>query len=190
MWNLTRLAECLLPLFSDDEARAKDAAMAALNAFSPRFNASFVDGLRRKLGLLTTQEDDAVLIQDLLDLMAEHKADFTNTFRKLYTIADGAPESALPFASAWLPRWRQRLAEEPTTSAERQAAMRAANPAYIPRNHQVEAALAAAVERQDFAPFDALLDVITHPYDERPGWDHFATPPRDEERVLQTFCGT
>jgi uncharacterized protein YdiU (UPF0061 family) len=190
MWNLTRLAECLLPLFGDDEARAKDAAMAALNAFSPRFNASFVDGLRRKLGLLTTQEDDPVLIQDLLDLMAEHKADFTNTFRALNKLADGAPDSALSFASAWLPRWRQRLAAEPTTSAERQSAMRAANPAYIPRNHQVEAALSAAVERQDYAPFEALLDVITHPYDERPGWDHFAAPPREEERVLHTFCGT
>ena len=70
------------------------------------------------------------------------------------------------------------------------AAMRAVNPAFIPRNHLVESALAAAVERADFQPFEDLLGVVSQPYRDDPALRRYAMPPRDEEKVLQTFCGT
>jgi uncharacterized protein YdiU (UPF0061 family) len=87
---------------------------------------------------------------------------------------------------AWAVRWRIRLA----TEAAPAATMRAANPAFIPRNHLVEAALAAAIERADYAPFEELLQVLSRPYDDDPAHERFTLPARDEERVLQTFCGT
>ncbi len=79
---------------------------------------------------------------------------------------------------AWAVAWRRRLEEEPVSSArQRAAAMRMANPAFIPRNHLVEAALDAASGRQDFQPFEELLDVVSRPYEDRPGLERYATPP-------------
>jgi uncharacterized protein YdiU (UPF0061 family) len=190
LWNLARLAECLLPLLGDSE----DVAKEALSAFAPRFQAGYFGGLRRKIGLLTEQEDDDNLTQDLLKLMAADGADFTLTFRKLCDAAEGpAGEAAVQARfkdtaayDAWAARWRARLAKE----AEPAAAMRAVNPAFIPRNHLVEAALAAAVERADFQPFHDLLGVLSRPYHDDPALGRYAMPPNDEERVSQTFCGT
>jgi uncharacterized protein YdiU (UPF0061 family) len=130
--------------------------------------------------------------------MAEQEADFTLTFRRLAeAAADPAAEAAVRslFADpagfdAWLPRWRARLAEEDVAPAERGAAMRATNPAFIPRNHQVERAIAAAVQADDLRPFEALLDVLARPFDDQPGREDYALPPQPEERVLATFCGT
>jgi uncharacterized protein YdiU (UPF0061 family) len=91
---------------------------------------------------------------------------------------------------AWAVRWRERLAREPQDAAVRRAAMRSANPAYIPRNHRVEAALAAAVEREDFAPFEELLKVLARPFEDRAEFAAYTEPPPDDQRVCQTFCGT
>jgi uncharacterized protein YdiU (UPF0061 family) len=91
---------------------------------------------------------------------------------------------------AWAARWRRRLALEPQTRQARRAAMRSVNPAFIPRNHRVEAVIEAAVARKDFAPFEELLGVVTKPYEDQPGLAHYADPPEPHERVLQTFCGT
>jgi uncharacterized protein YdiU (UPF0061 family) len=190
LWNLTRLAECLLPLLEDNEEAAKD----ALAAFAPRFEAAYFGGLRRKIGLLTEREGDDNLTQDLLQRMAENGADFTLTFRKLCDAAEGAagdPAVRSLFRDpgaydAWAERWRARLADE----AEPATAMRRINPAFIPRNHVVEAALVAAVERADFQPFEDLLQVLSRPYRDDPALEGYALPPREGERVLQTFCGT
>ena len=131
--------------------------------------------------------------------MAEHGADFTLTFRRLCDAAAAGPEGdgavrALfsdPGAYGdWAGRWRNRLAEEPAPPSAWGAAMRAVNPAFIPRNHLVEAALKAAIEREDFRPFEDLLEVLSRPYEDKPGLERYAAPPEPEERVLQTFCGT
>ena len=196
LWNLTRLAECLLPLLDNDEAAAK----ASLEGFAPRFRAAYGAGLRRKIGLRTEREGDEDLVQSLLGLMAADKADFTLTFRWLCDAAEGRDAAVRGLFgddagfAAWLERWRVRLALE-TAPAEvapgdTAAAMRGVNPMFIPRNHLVEEALTAAVERADFAPFEALLAVLSRPYDDDPALAHYAAPPREEERVLQTFCGT
>ena len=91
---------------------------------------------------------------------------------------------------AWAARWRQRMASDSIDPDARSAGMRAVNPAYIPRNHLVEAALDAAVTRQDFAPFEQLLEVVSRPFEERWGCERYAATPAPEERVQQTFCGT
>ncbi|MGH6681208.1 MAG: protein adenylyltransferase SelO family protein, partial [Bradyrhizobium sp.] len=198
LWNLTRLAECLVPLFSDDQDKAIADAQDVLGGFAEKFNLAYVAGLRKKLGLFTAREDDHLLAQALLDAMANGKADFTLAFRRLSDAAgDGASERkvrdlfAEPQAfDEWIMRWRQRIEDEPQPAQERQAAMRAVNPAFIPRNHRVEAVIRAAEDRDDYAPFEELLDVLSRPFDDRPAYADYERPPQPHERVCQTFCGT
>src|SRR5260370_41318401 len=112
--------------------------------------------MRRKLGLFTAEEGDGALAQDLLNAMADGEADFTLTFRRLDPELDAGvlPLFKKPDAyDAWVERWRERLAREPPDAAARPSAMRAANPAHIPRNHRVAAALPAAVEPEALPPF-------------------------------------
>jgi serine/tyrosine/threonine adenylyltransferase len=195
-WNLARLAEALLPLLGPNQDAAIESAKQAIASFAPRFESAHLIGLRRKLGLQTEQEGDGELIQDLLRHMHEGGADWTLTFHALADAVEGndAPGRALfsPGAAwdAWAERWNARLVREPGIPAERAAMMRALNPLYIPRNHLVEAALNAAVQSADYRPFNELLGVITKPHERRPGLERFAQPPRPEERVLATFCGT
>jgi uncharacterized protein YdiU (UPF0061 family) len=194
-WNLARLAEALLPLLEQEVGDAEAALASAkesLTAFGPQFEAARSAGLRRKLGLVTEREGDAALAVDLLKRMAENRADFTLTFRRL---SEGDEGIRMLFADpgaydVWAAAWRHRLEEEPTSASSRAAAMRMANPAFIPRNHLVEAAIRAAIERQDFQPFEQLLDVVSRPYEDRPGLERYTTPALPEECVSQTFCGT
>jgi serine/tyrosine/threonine adenylyltransferase len=196
-WNLTRLAEALLPLLADDQDEAVRVAQETLDSFPRRFEAPFHAGLRRKLGLVTEQDGDLTLAQDLLSAMAANQADFTLTFRRLSAAAaDPGQDNAVralfadPSAyDAWAVRWRQRLADEPQDGAARRAAMRAVNPMYTPRNHRVEAVIQAANEG-DFAPFVELLTVLAIPYDDQAEFARYALPPEPHERVERTFCGT
>ena len=194
-WNLARLAECLLPLIDTDENAAVEKAQGALTTYAARFGAAWRDGLLRKAGLGPAEEGDEELLQDLLVRMAGNKADFTLTFRYLADAADDPAADAAVRAlfmdpsayDAWAPAWRARLMREP---GGRGAAMRSVNPLYIPRNHLVEEALAAAASRDDLEPFEALLSVIQRPFEAQPGRDRYAQPARPEEQVLATFCGT
>ena len=179
-WNLARLAECLLPLFADDEAKAVEIAEETLDAFPTAFEAAYTDGLRKKLGLATTQEGDLVLARELLTLMASEQADFTLTFRRL---AEGRETEMTGFED-WLVRWRQR--QDQDDDAQR-AMMLAANPAVIARNHLVEEALAAAASG-DLAPFDALVAALSDPFAGRD--DRYAQPPPAGQQPYVTFCGT
>jgi uncharacterized protein YdiU (UPF0061 family) len=191
LWNLTRLAETLLPLLADDQDRAVEDAQAVLAGFGPRFEAAYLSGLRRKAGLDGNQAGDDALLQDLLQRMAANGADFTLTFRRICDAADGTGTPRGLFAEpesydAWAESWRQRRATGPVLDAQ---AMRRINPAFVPRNHVVEAALTAATGG-DFGPFESLLAVLERPYQDQPGLERYASPPAEHERVLQTFCGT
>ncbi|WP_456640178.1 protein adenylyltransferase SelO [Bradyrhizobium sp. USDA 10063] len=198
LWNLTRLAECLLPLFSDDQEKAIEQAQFILGDFSEKFSAAYAAGLRRKIGLFTERDGDEALIEGLLDAMAKNQADFTLTFRRLGDAArDQSGDESVraqfmdPQAfDEWATRWRERLALEPQTPSERQSAMHAVNPAFIPRNHRVEAVIAAATNDDNYAPFEELLTVLSKPYDDQPQYAAYADPPLPDQRVLQTFCGT
>ena len=198
LWNLTRLAECLLPLFSDDKDNAVEQAQFILGEFAEKFTTAYQAGLRQKTGLLTEREGDEALLQDLLEAMAKNHADFTLTFRGLSEAALDAngdrmvrPLFADPAAyDEWAVRWRQRIGDEPQDPAARRTAMQSVNPVFIPRNHRVEAVIQAAVNRDDFAPFEELLTVLSKPYEDRPAFAAYADPPEPHQRVLQTFCGT
>jgi uncharacterized protein YdiU (UPF0061 family) len=198
LWNLTHFAECLLPLLADVQDTAIAEAQAALNEFPKQFDAAHQAGLRSKLGLFTVQDGDPALAQDLLDAMTKNQADFTLTFRRLSDAALDADEDRQVRAlftdptayDAWAMRWRQRTGSEPQPAAERRTAMRSVNPAFIPRNHRVEAIIEAAVNRDDYAPFEELLAVLAKPYQDQPALAAYADPPEPHQRVLETFCGT
>jgi serine/tyrosine/threonine adenylyltransferase len=180
-WNMARLAEAMLPLFDADQDRAVELAKEALAGFAPAFEAAYHAGLARKLGLAAP---DPALAQDFLALLTEHRADHTNSFHALADAADDPAAAPLPEPFApWMARWRSAL------PPGQGAAMRAANPLYIPRNHLVEHALTAATAG-DLRPFEALLEVLADPFTERPGLEAYARPAQPHERVLQTFCGT
>jgi uncharacterized protein YdiU (UPF0061 family) len=197
LWNLTRFAETLLPLLDEDQDAAVAEAEEALAAYAPLFKTEYTDRFRRKLGLATEREEDSQLIQSLLNAMARNQADFTLLFRRLADAIEvdgdsGARElfvNPLEF-DEWAGKWRARLQEEGGEAATVRTAMLAANPAYIPRNHRVEAMIQAAVDQGDFAPFEELLQVLSSPFDDQPGFEHYQQPPSSDERVLATFCGT
>jgi uncharacterized protein YdiU (UPF0061 family) len=198
LWNLTRLAEALLPLLSDDQEKAVEEASQALDGFAPLFQRAYQSGLNRKLGLADLREGDAELARDLLEAMRDNQADFTLTFRRLGTAADDPSADEMvrnlfvnpQVYDAWTQRWRQRLASDPQDAGARKAAMQTVNPAFIPRNHRVEALIKAAVEQDDFGPFEELLQVLSHPYEDQSAFVAYEEPPQPHERVQATFCGT
>jgi len=195
-WNLAQLAQCLVSIVDLDMDDAVALAQAEVDAFPTKFEAELVAGLRAKLGLQSEQEGDLALAFELLEVMASDKTDFTNTFRDLADALDGDPEKvrrhfkATETFDAWLPRWLDRVAEDAQPSTGTAKAMRAVNPAVIPRNHLVEAAIRAGEDNDDFEPFDALLDEVIRPFDTRPDDSIYIRPPEPEEVVHQTFCGT
>jgi protein adenylyltransferase len=195
-WNLARFAETLLPLIDADPARAVEAASPLIEGFPAEFETRWLACMRDKLGLTGGEEGDRDLARRWLELMHRSECDFTLTFRRLSNAVDD-PTAARDLRAAfrqpeefdaWESAWRARIASAPSGSPAQR--MRRANPAYIPRNHRVEAVIAAAVERQDFAPFEEMLQVLSRPYEEQPGRDLHAAAPLPAERVLQTFCGT
>jgi serine/tyrosine/threonine adenylyltransferase len=198
LWNLARFAETLLPLIDADTQRSIAFATEAIATFEMLFNDSWLGGMRRKLGLSTSEQGDRQLAEDLLKAMHRNQADFTLSFRALCTAArdhEGDGPLRAQFHNAldydeWALRWRARMSREATTLESRTESMQAVNPAYIPRNHRVEQVIVAAVERSDFAPFEELSEVLAAPYVERAAFARYADPPQPQERVLQTFCGT
>ena len=189
-WNLTRLAEALLPLLADDEEQAVAVAQEVLSTFAGRFDAAWKRGMRAKLGL-SPDVDDAVLtglITDLLTLLRDGHVDFTSFFRALGAAARGDAEPArgmvldLAGIDAWTARWHALAPDA--------GAMDRANPAYVPRNHLVEEALAAAGDDGDLEPVAHLLAALADPFTERPGLERYAEPAPTDFGQYRTFCGT
>ncbi len=189
-WNLARLAESLLPLLAEEQEPAVELAVAALTRFRPQYSAAWTAGMRAKLGLPEGLDDAATgpLAEELLELLQAGHVDHTSFFRALGSAARGDVDPArnlfldLAGVDTWLQRWG---ALEPDA-----AAMDRVNPVYIPRNHLVEEALEAATGG-DLEPLGRLLDVVTRPFEERPGLDRYAAPaPEDFGAAYRTFCGT
>ena len=198
-WNLSCLAQSLLPILDEDSEKAVAMAQKAIDAFPEQFLLANTQGMARKLGLDEIGEADNALVEDLWQLMADHELDFTLTFRALADLAHERDDPAQTVSALfefpatlhpWLDRWRARLDQDAQPGAARQAAMDRANPVFIPRNHQVEAAIAAATDHDDFSVFQRLVDVLESPHHYRPELAAFATPPQPEQVVKQTFCGT
>ncbi|MBF0271521.1 MAG: YdiU family protein [Magnetococcales bacterium] len=196
-WNLARLAGTLLPIMGLGNQVALERASAIIDGFHGRFTQYWLEGMRRKLGLGASAPEDVALIQDLLSIMQNGGADFTLTFRRLCAAAvdheaDASVRSLFTQPAAfdsWVVRWRTRLQRDAMDAKARYASMRAANPAYIPRNHRVETALEAA-RQGDIGPFETLLALLRHPCDDQPAAKGHADPPPPPQRPFQTFCGT
>jgi serine/tyrosine/threonine adenylyltransferase len=193
-WNLARFAETL----DEDQQKAIDQAEDVLKCFSTRFEAAYSSGMRKKLGLSNEADGDRELAGEFLRLLAANQVDFTLAFRRLSDAAGNlAAEAALRNLfndeqgfGTWAERWRSRLRREPNDADDRRARMRAVNPAFIPRNHRIEAMIGEAVEREDLAPFEELLLVLAKPFEDQASFRRYMDPPQAHERVCQTFCGT
>lgn len=172
LWNLTRLAESLLPILTEE------AAVAALKSYWARYERYWLQGMRAKMGLETHEEGDGELARGLLK--AIEGRDYTSTFRNLAQDLD---------LGAWTEQWLRRLAREGATPADRAEAMSRVNPVYVPRNHRVEEALRSA-EADEMGPFASLCDVISAPYTAREEWAEYAGPAADGNPGYRTFCGT
>src|SRR4051812_40115499 len=180
-WNLARFAEALLPLIADEQERGIALATESLAAFAPQNAAAWTAGMRQKLGLPEDVDDTAVaeVADDLLAHLERDKVDYTSFFRRLSGAARG--DAALDIDDAWVARW---LALRPDADA-----MDGVNPVYVPRNHLVEEALAAA-SAGDMEPVEQLLLAITSPYTQRPGFERYGEPAPDDFGCYRTFCGT
>ncbi|MFT5488014.1 MAG: hypothetical protein ACI9MU_002939, partial [Alphaproteobacteria bacterium] len=199
-WNLAQLAQCLLPLLAADMETAVSMAQIEIDTYPRRFEMALGAVMSAKLGLTTVEDGDLALGLDLLECMADGKADFTNTFRHLANTVDidGTAttdvremfDDAAGF-DAWAIRWQERLRGEgqlaPSARAE---AIHRANPAVIPRNHMVEAAIRAAEDNGNFQPFNDLMDEVVRPFDSRPADSRYIQAPAPHEVVNKTFCGT
>jgi serine/tyrosine/threonine adenylyltransferase len=195
LWNLARLAEALVPVIDEDADAAIGAAADLLRTFPERFHGYWSAGMRAKVGITGADEVTGALIDDLLALLHAQAVDYTSGFRALSALLRGdAARARALFAEpsafdVWADRWREQLAREPSDADEIASAMDRVNPVYIPRNHHVEEALAAATAG-DLEPFERLLDVVAHPFDERPGLESYAAPAPASCGPYRTFCGT
>jgi serine/tyrosine/threonine adenylyltransferase len=187
-WNLARLAESLLPLMHAEREDAIGMAEDSLNSFEQVYKAKWLSMMGTKLGLAEAKKEDESLVTDLLDWMNENGADYTNTFRGLSQeeLPDGEFYATENF-QAWHTRWQARLGAEDLDSSL--ALRKSVNPVVIPRNHKVEKTLQAG-EEGDFEPFHKLLKALENPYEDGDHLTPYQSPPKPEEKVLQTFCGT
>ncbi len=193
-WNLVSLAQTFLPLLSDDNEAAVAEAQKIIDAFPDRYDQAFQAGLNAKLGLREIRDGDPELAQDLLAIMAQQSADFTNTFRALFHYDENRQDVQNHLKTStelddWLNKWQSRLKAEGGALKDSKEIMRQANPAFIPRNHRIEEVIAAGL-KNDFEPLSNLLDVLARPYEDQPENTVYADPPQPEQVVQATFCGT
>lgn len=196
LWNMARLAEALLPLFGEVTPDIVARLEQHLGAFEQRFEQHYAAGLCVKLGL-AHQPENVALGERLLQLMHDGRVDFTQAFRRLTHLASddgdtftelfGHPEAQA--VTTWVLEWRQRASVDGGFTPARREAMLRANPAFIPRNHLVEAAISAAAQG-DLAPFERLRAALLHPFDEQPELADLTATPGDEQWSYRTFCGT
>ena len=190
-WNLARFAETLIPLLHEDFSEGAKLAQAAILEFSEQYEENWLAGMKGKLGLFNDEEQDKSLANELLQMMENHHADYTNTFRAL--TLDNFKDTVLfesPEFKQWHELWLARLGRQQESKASSKQLMQDSNPAVIPRNHLVEGALEAAVERADYSVMEELLEVLKNPYAHSEEQVPYTTPPNQSSSPYQTFCGT
>ena len=190
-WNLARFAETLIPLLHEDQEEALSLAQEALSGFAKQYHTNWLKGMRAKLGLFSEELEDESLIEKLLNMMKNHKADYTNTFRALtleqYDDIDLFETSEF---KEWFQQWKKRLIGQYESKEEAYELMKKSNPAIIPRNHRVEEALEAAVENSDYKVMENLLSVLKDPYAYSSIQEEYAKLPPPSACPYRTFCGT
>jgi serine/tyrosine/threonine adenylyltransferase len=190
-WNLTRLAEALLPLLHEDKEKAVELAEEAISEFNDLYNCNWLWGMRAKLGIFNEEKEDELLINELLNMMHRYNADYTNTFKAL---SFDKKENTDLFNSEefhkWHKKWEERLKRQKGCKNDFCHLMRKSNPAVIPRNHRVEEALDAAVKKEDYGVMDRLLKVLSNPYAYSQEQEEYSKLPPSSDIPYRTFCGT
>lgn len=199
-WNLSRLAEALLPLMHEDEDQAIEMAKAALDQYGTLFMASWTQEMAPKFGIIPSkdQETDREIIRQFLSLLQKHSADFTNSFQLLTAALmneDGLKKLKATFEKdesfdTWFDQWKTWIGSSADDISAACKIMAHANPMYIPRNHLVEEAIEVATSKGDFSFMKKLLEAIGTPFEKKAGFERYELPPKPEEEVHQTFCGT
>ncbi|UFJ40357.1 YdiU family protein [Brevibacillus humidisoli] len=190
-WNLARFAESLLPLLHDDEEQAVKLAEEAISEFSGLYHRHWLAGMRGKLGIMNEEPEDQSLVGDLLSMMQQYRADYTNTFRALtFDQLEGTDLFCSKDFTEWHERWQARLGRQSESKESSHQLMKNSNPALIPRNHRVEEALEAAVEEGDYSVMEQLLDVLASPCAHSPEQAEYAILPPLSDQPYRTFCGT
>lgn len=204
LWDLTRLAESLLPLLAESANEAVEIAQNILKTFVIGYQGNWLASMQNKMGLVSTDDEskqasDKALIEELFAIMEKNNSDFTLTFYHLSRLSvssfekDGDIKKLFNESSqfdTWLAKWRKRLSDDKQSNVIRQGRMQAVNPVYIPRNHQIESAIRAAEDNDDFSVFHDLYEVLQNPYLEQKGQGKYMLPPQPIEVVTKTFCGT
>lgn len=190
-WDLARFAETLLPLLHEDQDQAIKIAQAEIEKFSELYHNHWLTGMRSKLGIFNEELQNKVLIEELLSIMKNHSADYTNTFSaltldKFYN--NGIFETQE--FSLWKNQWENRLKRQQQSKEEAKKLMMRSNPMVIPRNHRVEEALEAAVKSEDFSVMDRLLKVLSTPYEYSQEQEEYTKLPPQSSCGYRTFCGT
>lgn len=190
-WNLARLTEALLPLLDSDPKKALQIGTEMVQQFPDRFEQHWLNRMQAKLGLFNTEPEDSMLVAQLLAWMQLHRRDFTLTFRQL-SGKQAAQDTFFQYEGFkdWYQLWQARLSRQPESNDAVERRMNQHNPAVIPRNHQVEAALKAAAENGDLAPFTSLLAALKCPYSDNENQSAYRNPPPVEDENYRTFCGT
>ena len=188
-WNLSRFAECLIPLIDKNQEKAIELATEIINSFEKKYEEKWLNMMRDKLGLFGMDEKDKFLILDLLTWMHQKKMDYTNTFCHLMNenIKEDKYYEDEDFQN-WKKRWNERLKTNNNTTEKSLKLMRTANPIVIPRNHKVEEALEAA-EKNNFKPITRLVEILKDPYSQQKNIINYQIPSNSEKKY-QTFCGT
>ncbi len=201
-WNLARLAETLIPVVDPNQDKALELLTETIECIQSLYESYWLAGMRSKIGLSACDSPELLdsfdlnLINDLLKIMQDGRADFTLVFRRLSKALRGDREAVRNLFEnpddfdTWEPQWQQRLEKDGVPAKTRAQAMDKINPVYIPRNHKVEEALAAAVNQGNMTPFSDLLTVLKHPFDEVAGKEAYAEPAPPTKRPYRTFCGT
>jgi uncharacterized protein YdiU (UPF0061 family) len=195
-WNLTRLAETLIPLINKDKDESIKLLTEVLQLIKPVYTNYWLSMMRSKIGLSKEEKSDIELIANLLEIMEEEKTDFTLSFRFLSKSLIGDSQTVRTLFNnsrrfdGWMMIWKERISQEGITEEKIAASMDKVNPLYIPRNYKVEEALKAAVFENNMEPFNKLYDVLQNPYQEINGLESFSDPSPESKIPYKTFCGT
>jgi len=196
VWNLTRLAETLVPLIDSNQDRSVELLTEIIDKIPSLYKKHWLEGMRKKIGLSSDNPADLSLLKELLDIMEAGKADFTLVFRRLSESVQGNDEAVKSLFNdtsnlkVWLKKWKIRLSEEERSNDKISQSMNNINPIYIARNHKVEEALFEAVENDNLSLFQELHSVLSTPYVENKGKEEYALPAPMSDIPYKTFCGT
>ena len=189
-WNLARFAETLLPLIDKNKDKAIKIVTEIINNFGEIYKKNWLEMMKKKLGLIGEKDNNEKLINDLLSLLHEQKADYTNTFCSLMNedVQNDKIFNNKEFID-WHQKWKECLAKNNNSTEESLKLMRSVNPIVIPRNHKVEEVLEAA-NKDDLNPFHDFLKVLAKPYENQSKTNNYQSPAPTSEKKYQTFCGT